>query len=340
MLPVYVKDQEYHLPSDPVYFLAARDGLYLVKQNRFFRSVTSVPRQDLVRIGEIGVALPQRERTDLLPQAEEVVATFPPISAEILEQVVTFFAGIARTHGTEAVALLYYDLQTERYQVIVPRQSATEIHATYTGAATPAGLQRVGTLHSHVGDVAFHSEIDLADEETDDGLHIVVGLGGEHRSLACVLVVDGRRCPLAPETLFDRGWELALAASGEESSAQMGAVTPADPAGPARRAIEARYGALGTGRRVLLIEGRLYSLSEVMLALGLAFEDNRAIDAVEVLEDRLYMVRYFDGETRQVVALEFDTHFRYLQETRAHIAEWMGDDYYDFPWSAWCPWTL
>jgi len=131
-----------------------------------------------------------------------------------------------------------------------------------------------------------------------------------------------------------------LAAGGELSSAETEGIGPDHHAGPARRAIEARYGRLGAGQQVLLIGGRPYSLPEVMLALALAFEDNRAIDGAEVSEERLYMIRYFDGETRQVVALEFDPQFRPQSETRVHIAEWMGDDYYDFPWAAWCPWAL
>jgi len=335
-----VKTQAFRPPDEPIYYLLARDGLYLVKQNRFFRSVTPVSRRDAAGVHEIGVDLPQVETTSLLPQGEELVAMFPPIPCEILDQAVTLFAGIARRHDTEAVALLYYDLPTERYRLIVPRQQVTDMHARYEVGPTPAGLQRVGTLHSHVWDVAFHSDTDLVDEHADDGLHIVIGLRGARRSITCALVVDGRRCSLAPEALFGDAWERSLAVAGEPSPAETEGITPADPAGPARRAMEARYGALGCGPQVLLIAGRSYSLAEVMLALGLAFEDNRAIDGGEVRENSLYMIRYFDGETRQVVALEFDLEFRPQNETRVHIAEWMGDDYYDFPWAAWCPWAL
>ncbi len=335
-----MKDQAFRPPDNPVYYLLARDGLYLVKQNRFFRSVTPVSRRDVAVVQEMGGDLPRVETTGLLSQGEEVVATFPPIPREILEQAVTFFDGIARTHGTEAVALLYYDLQNEGYRLVVPRQQVTDMHARYEVGATPASLQRVGTLHSHVGDVAFHSYTDLADEEANDGLHLVIGLGGKHRSITCALVVDGRRCPLAPGTLFGDAWEQALAGGGEPSPAEVESVTPIHPAGPARRAMEARYGTLGAGQQVLLIGGRPYSLPEVMLALGLAFEDNYVIDGGEVCEDCLFMIRYFDGETRQVVALEFDPRFQPQSETRVHIAEWMGDDYYNFPWAAWCPWAV
>jgi hypothetical protein len=340
MFPVYVKDQAFRLPDDPVYYLLARGGLYLVKQNRFFRSATLVSLRDAASVHEMGIDLPQVDTTRLLPQDEEVVATFPPIPCEILKQAVTLFDNIARTYGTEAVALLYHGLQNGEYHLVAPRQRVTDIHARYEVGASPVGLQRVGTLHSHVGDAAFHSDTDMADEQADNGLHIVIGLGGKSRSITCALVVDGRRCSLAPQTLFGDAWEGALAVGGEPSPTEIEGVEPVHPAGPARRAMEARYGILGAGRQVLLIGGRSYNLPEVMLALGLAFEDNHAIDGGEVYEDRLFMIRYFDGETRQVVALEFDPQFRLQGEIRVHIAEWMGDDYYNFPWAAWCPWAL
>ena len=340
MFPMYVKDKAFRLPADPVYYLRARDGLYLVKQTPFFRSVISVSGTDAGATHAIPAA-PPLAPIMLLPQAEEIVPTFPPISPEILEQATMFFAQTASAHGTEAVALLYYDLRAGTYRLIIPRQRVSDAQARYEVGVTPEGLQRVGTLHSHVGDAAFHSEADRADEQADDGLHIVIGLGGEHRSLTCTLVVDGHRCALAPETLFGEAWGRALRVTGGDSVSHGGneKVTPVDPAGPGRRALEARYGALGSGQQILLIAGRPYALPEVMLALGLAFEDTRVIDGGE-LGEGLFVIRFFDWETRQVVALEFDPEFRPHSETRVHIAEWMGDDYYDFPWGAWCAWSL
>lgn len=343
MFPVYVKDAAFRLPPDPVYYLRARNGLYLVKQNRFFRSAIPVPDESAAALS----AAPPPAVAELLPQAEEIIPTFPPIPLEILEQAVTFFANIARTHGTEAVALLYYDSRADAYRLIIPRQRTTDTHARYEIGVTPEGLLRVGTLHSHVGDAAFHSEADRVDEQADDGLHIVVGLRADvpgsrrrpGRSLTCVLAVDGRRCTLAPDTLFGEGWTRALEATSEAPPGGSERVTPVDPAGPGRRALESRYGVLGSGQQVLLIDGRPYALTEVMLALGLAFEDTRVIDGEE-LGGGLFVIRFFDWETRQVVALEFDQQFRPHGEARVHIAEWMGDDYYDFPWGAWCAWSL
>jgi len=102
---------------------------------------------------------------------------------------------------------------------------------------------------------------------------------------------------------------------------------------------EKRYGLLGDGRLDLTINGETYDLYALLEVLGLAFEDIRPIDA-HVMGQSLYAVRYFDSEDRSIVAYEFDSDFRRIGETIVHIEEWMGGDYYEFNWGAWCPWTL
>jgi hypothetical protein len=106
-----------------------------------------------------------------------------------------------------------------------------------------------------------------------------------------------------------------------------------------RDKMEKRYGQLGDGRADITINGRVYDLYALLEVLGLAFEDIRPIDA-HVLGENLFAVRYFDSEERSIVAYEFDSTFHRVNETIVHIQEWMGDEYFDFNWGAWCPWTL
>lgn len=106
-----------------------------------------------------------------------------------------------------------------------------------------------------------------------------------------------------------------------------------------RDRMEKRYGQLGDGRVDLTINGRVYDLYALLEVLGLAFEDIRPIDA-HVLEENLFAIRFFDSEERSIVAYEFDSDFHRIAETIVHIQEWMGDEYFDFNWGAWCPWTL
>lgn len=108
---------------------------------------------------------------------------------------------------------------------------------------------------------------------------------------------------------------------------------------PDRALMEKRYGALGTGQFDLTINDQVYDLYSLLEILGLAFEDIKPIDA-QVMGENLYAVRYFDPEERSIVAYEFDGEFRRVSETIVHIAEWMGDAYFEFNWGAWCPWSL
>ena len=61
--------------------------------------------------------------------------------------------------------------------------------------------------------------------------------------------------------------------------------------------------------------------------MGLDFDDTRVIDVLTLLEGR-YAIRYYDAQDQRVVAQEFDANFRLLRETRAHIAEWLGEEAY------------
>lgn len=94
-----------------------------------------------------------------------------------------------------------------------------------------------------------------------------------------------------------------------------------------RALIESRFGPLGSGSLSLTLGGKEYSLPELMSQLGLNFDDSRTIDVV-VLPAGRYAIRYYDGQDQRVVAQEFDAGFRLFDETRAHSAEWVGEEAY------------
>jgi len=100
-----------------------------------------------------------------------------------------------------------------------------------------------------------------------------------------------------------------------------------------RALIESRFGRLFIGAQSLVINGEEYEMPALLLRMGLNFEDSRSID-VQTVSDGHYVVRYYDGEDQRVVAHEFDTDFRFLRETRAHIAEWIGEEAYFESFSA------
>lgn len=94
-----------------------------------------------------------------------------------------------------------------------------------------------------------------------------------------------------------------------------------------RDLIEKRYGPIGSGEQRLTIAGVSYTLAELMLRMGLNFEDSRPIDVL-TLSEGYYVLRYYDGQDQRVVGQEFDGDFHFLVETRAHIAEWVGEAAY------------
>ncbi len=97
-----------------------------------------------------------------------------------------------------------------------------------------------------------------------------------------------------------------------------------------RTLIESRYGPLFSGKQMVTINGADYDMPTLLFHMGLNFEDSRSIDVQSLSESR-YVVRYYDGEDQRIVAHEFDAEFRFVCETRAHIAEWIGEDSY-FEW--------
>lgn len=106
-----------------------------------------------------------------------------------------------------------------------------------------------------------------------------------------------------------------------------------------RADFESRYGRLGYGGSSVRVGEAVLELAEVMHRLGLDFEGNRPIDAPAVSNGR-HAIRYFDGEDRRIVCYEFAADFSYLEEHRVHVAEWLGDAYFETEWEVNCPMDL
>ncbi len=97
--------------------------------------------------------------------------------------------------------------------------------------------------------------------------------------------------------------------------------------GRGREIIEARFGKLGCGAQGLTIGGQELTMDELLHRMGLDFDDAKPIDLLTVSENR-YAVRYYDNQDQRIVVHEFDGQMNFLNETRAHIAEWIGEDAY------------
>jgi hypothetical protein len=185
MLPIYLKDQDFSPPADTIYYLLTRDGLFLVKRTPFFEAV--VPAE----------GIPWLE-----PQAPEVRLQAEPLPAAMLLEAVAFFREVYNRYQAEAVALLAWQEASRTYELVVPHQTVGGGHCDYEVREFPAGLMRLGTIHSHAAVEAFHSLRDWEDERFEDGFHITIGNLDGDLTLSCSVVVQGFRGNLAPENLF------------------------------------------------------------------------------------------------------------------------------------------
>jgi hypothetical protein len=92
--------------------------------------------------------------------------------------------------------------------------------------------------------------------------------------------------------------------------------------------IETRFGPLWSGKAEIAFRGGVRTIREVRRALDLAGDDVLAIDLHE-LPGGTFAFRYYDGDDRRIVTLVCDAEGGILEELRAHIAEWLGDLYYE-----------
>jgi proteasome lid subunit RPN8/RPN11 len=199
--PILVKGtKELDWPEDESFFyLLAREGLYLCRQNEFFRSCVKA----------------KDGPSELESQQPFYEPLFPKIPREIIEQAVGFFAEIAELHGSEAAALLVWDRGERRVRLLVPRQTATmsESASGYRypigvhyepPTSLPEGCVIFGDIHSHVDGAAYASYTDVQDELHSAGLHIVVGrIHSEPPELHVEAVVDTRRFSIPPERVIE-----------------------------------------------------------------------------------------------------------------------------------------
>ncbi len=197
MLPIYLKDQDFTPPPDPIYYLLTQDGLFLVKRTPFFEAI-----------------VPAKGIPWLKPQESEVRLLAPSLPAALLLQAVAFFRAVYSRYKSEAVALLAWREASGTYELVIPYQTVGGAHLDYEVREFPADLIRLGTIHSHAGAEAFHSERDWNDERFEDGFHITVGNISEEVyqlpegnvyediTLSCSLVVQGYRGYLPPARLF------------------------------------------------------------------------------------------------------------------------------------------
>jgi acetoin utilization deacetylase AcuC-like enzyme len=182
------------------------------------------------------------------------------------------------------------------------------------------------------------------------GTDLLVRLASALASLAAevtggriLLVLGGGKDPERAEAAI-RAAVQGLSSPEPLPPAALAAPEPAGAEGvrkkPSREWVEMTFGPLASGRQEVRIGEEILTGRALLDRLGIWGEDIDPIDIVTIEEGAHWAIRYFDGEDRRFVVMEFSPELAILSETRVHARQWMGDDYYKFDWPAGCPWSL
>ena len=91
--------------------------------------------------------------------------------------------------------------------------------------------------------------------------------------------------------------------------------------------IEKEFGLLWSGVDSISVGDKIFTAMELKKAFDLWATDVVVIDLHVLPEDR-YAFRFYDGDDRCIVVFVFDRELNILRELRAHIAEWLEEEYY------------
>jgi hypothetical protein len=199
IFPVVLKTRVYVEPRAAIHYRIAENGAFQVTDAETHRAVTRVK-------GPV---------PGLVPEEEHVCLKFPRVPRAQVEEVVAFFEEAYRRWKGEAMVLVFYRAATREFRIAVPYQTLPgrrrhdgrwqADHAVRYGTVErPAECVRLGTIHSHGELAAYASGQDCADEQYEDGLHVVFGsFAAREPSVSASFVANGVRFVLEPADVLE-----------------------------------------------------------------------------------------------------------------------------------------
>lgn len=184
MFKVFVNDGTKEIPKDDIVYIVCKEGVYLKKKTGIMESITPVD----------GLS-------HLQPVESMAQMHIEKMPGYMFARVIDFFRKVYEEHRSEAVVLLFYDMENDEYEMVVPVQKVNASYISeYQRGISVEGMDMIGTIHSHAGMSAFHSGVDDKDEKKFDGLHITIGnLNDEDVSISASIVSNGSRFIVDPE---------------------------------------------------------------------------------------------------------------------------------------------
>jgi len=188
MFPVWINDGTTEMPTDPIFYVVAKDGIYLKKTMGDFDTMNKV---DAISI--------------LGNCATYATLDVAKITMRQFAQILSLFREVYKTFHSEANIILHYNKKRKRYRIDVPLQGVTGASVEYVnGENTYKDYIRIGTIHSHANMSAFHSGTDQHDEEGWDGLHITLGkMDEKYFDISCSIMSGGERFMVQPEDYIE-----------------------------------------------------------------------------------------------------------------------------------------
>lgn len=184
MFPVHIYEEGMVLPSEGNYYVVAGNGTWLHKDTGIVSGLVPVPCISFL---------------DDLKAEQFVKCNLPKLPAKLVWKIETFFSRVWDKHQSEANTILFYNKDTKDFKVHVPVQSVNHSGVHYQIEACQqlpemAGYLMVGTIHSHADFNAFHSGVDVHDEQNFDGLHVTFGNNNRTEfSISATIVMNGNR---------------------------------------------------------------------------------------------------------------------------------------------------
>ena len=183
MFNVHINNGTNVLPEDDIFYIIAKEGIFLKK-----------------KLGVMESVAPVKSISTLHSVATSAKMNINKIPASSFAKVVDFFKKVYEEHRGEAVVLLFYQEDTKKYRIVPPHQKVSGTSIDYNRGISIKGWTMIGTIHSHASMSAFHSGTDDSDEKSFDGLHITIGnVNSENFSISASIVANGYRVHVNPE---------------------------------------------------------------------------------------------------------------------------------------------
>jgi len=188
MFKIHINDGQNTLPDDDIFYVVAKDGIYIKKT-----------------LGVMDSLVPVKNISTLEDIESTARMNIKKIPGGQFAQIIAFFKEVYKEYKAECIVILFYNEESKTYRVVPPMQKVSSAAIAYDRGMVLDGWLMVGDIHSHAAMSAFHSGTDHDDEQSFDGLHITLGnLGDNDISVSASIVSNGHRIIVEPEDYVNR----------------------------------------------------------------------------------------------------------------------------------------